>query len=98
MISAKLSFWEVTDTVYADRKNIFALGVEVPYHVGTIISGSRSKLARFETDVGFIRTAPAMRAVLGSAANLLCDERIRGDVDLIELRSVIQALLRGNER
>lgn len=58
---------EVTDTAHPDQKNIFAFPPGTPYHVGTIISGSRSKLHRFEANIFLIRRAPAMRLALDLA-------------------------------
>ena len=92
-IPSELSFWEVTDTVYADRKNIFTFEPAAPYHVGTIISGSRSQLGRFEADVALIRAAPAMQKALGCAVSLLRDDLVCGDAALIELRHLIRRVL-----
>ena len=97
MISTERNFWEVTDTVYADRKNIFAFDPVVPYHVGTIISGSRSQLGRFDADVALIRAAPAMRIALDCAAELLHNDLVDGNVALLELRRAIRRIQAGGQ-
>jgi hypothetical protein len=63
--------WEVTDTVHPDRKNLFCMSPGREHHVGTIVSGSRSKLDRFEDEVRLISVAPQMRDVLQETLALL---------------------------
>ena len=40
--------WRVTGTVHRNRKNLFNLAPRVECHIATIISGSESKVERFE--------------------------------------------------
>lgn len=56
--------WLVADTIRSDRKDIFCLTGPDQRHVGTIISGSRTYLGRFERDVTLIRKSPDMQSVL----------------------------------
>ncbi len=63
--------WIVTHTVHANRRNVFSFGEAEAYHVGTIISGSRSKLVRFDGDVQLIAAAPELKELLEEAVKLL---------------------------
>jgi hypothetical protein len=49
--------WHITQTVHIGRKNIFGMG-DRPYHVGTLISGSKSKLDLFDANAALIGAAP----------------------------------------
>ena len=74
--------WIIADTVRTDRKDIFSLWDDDPRHIGTLISGSRTYLQRFERDVSLIRKSPDMRAILEEFVeelnkNALNEERIR---------------------
>ena len=76
------NFWLVADTVRTDRKDLFCLWGDDPRHIGTLISGSRTYLQRFERDVSLIRKSPDMRAILEElveelSRNSLDEERIR---------------------
>jgi hypothetical protein len=68
--------WTVQATVHADRKNIFSL--EQPaFHVGTIVSGSKSKLDVFDANAQLIGAAPDLHAALHRLACIL--EAVRED-------------------
>ncbi len=56
--------WHITDTVESDRKNLFCLSPINSFHVATIVSGSRSKIDRFERSLSLIRTAPELYRML----------------------------------
>jgi hypothetical protein len=58
-VSGPVTRWAVESTVHTDRKNIFAFASEHgAYHVGTLISGSKSNLDRFDADARLIAAAP----------------------------------------
>ena len=48
-------------TVTTGRVDLFKIDGKEPYHIGTLVSGSRSKIDRFEGDVKFIVDALANR-------------------------------------
>ena len=48
-------------TVKTGRVDLFKLGEADSYHIGTLTSGSKSNLERFEKDVKFIVDALALR-------------------------------------
>lgn len=50
--------WQVNATVHVDRRNIFGLHPTAAFHVGTLVSGSKSKLDIFETNARLIAAAP----------------------------------------
>ncbi len=84
--------WQITDTVCSTRKNLFSIDPLHGYHVGTIISGSRSKIDRFERSLALIRAAPEMLYVLEVvAASLRAGEAL----DSAELLSAIDGVLDG---
>lgn len=57
--------WRITDTVHHDRRNIFDLSVPgQEYHVGTLVSGSRSKIERFQ------RAGDLMVTAAGACAHI----------------------------
>ena len=85
--------WHVTDTVHADRKNLFALAASTPYHVGTVTSGSRSKLDQFEADVALMATAPAMLEALCRVAEFLKPCVDRGDPVAADLLALVEVTL-----
>ena len=60
----KQAYWVVADTVRTDRKDIFCFSEDDRHHVGTIISGSRRYLNRFERQVALMRRCPDMRTLL----------------------------------
>ena len=83
--------WLVADTVRTDRKDIFCFVEGNQHHVGTIISGSRRYLERFETEVSLIRRSPEMKSILQSLvdegrSNKVCPNRIR---QLAQIASMI---------
>jgi hypothetical protein len=82
--------WQITDTVSSTRKNLFSIDPQSGYHVGTIISGSRSKLDRFERSLTLIRAAPDMLYVLDTVAASL---RAGEELDTAELLSLIDSVL-----
>ena len=70
LVSAKLASvgrWEITDTVITTRKNLFSMQPGNTHHIATIVSGSRSKVARFEQSLVLIRSAPELYQTLTSA-------------------------------
>lgn len=74
--------WLVADTVRTDRKDIFCFAEGNQHHVGTIISGSRKYLERFESEVSLIRRSPEMKNILQSLvdegrSNSFCPDRIQ---------------------
>lgn len=68
--------WCVTDTVYSDRKNLFCLAPTNEFHIGTLVSGSRSQLARFESALPLIRHAPDMAILLAEIV-----EAVDGEIE-----------------
>lgn len=92
MSRATYGEWQITDTVCSTRKNLFSVDPHSGYHVGTIISGSRSKIDRFERCLRLIRAAPEMFYALETlAASLRAGEELEAD----ELLSVIEGVLEG---
>lgn len=59
--------WVITDTVSSDRKNLFCMSPERAFHIATIVSGSKSHLARFEESLSLMRAAPEMYQALETA-------------------------------
>jgi hypothetical protein len=56
--------WQVNATVHCDRKNIFGLNPTAAFHVGTLVSGSKSKLDLFEANARLIAAAPELYEAL----------------------------------
>jgi hypothetical protein len=52
--------YAATGTVFTGRRNLFALEPGNEYHIGTLISGSRTKLQRFDEDCDRIVRGLAM--------------------------------------
>lgn len=52
--------YAATGTVFTGRRNLFALEPGNEYHIGTLISGSRTKLQRFDEDCDRIVSGLAM--------------------------------------
>jgi hypothetical protein len=63
--------WSVNATVHCDRKNIFALGTK-PFHVGTLVSGSKSKLDELDANARLIGLAPELYEYVESSAQNGC--------------------------
>lgn len=63
--------WQITDTVHPDRKNLFCLAPRREHHIGTIVSGSRTKLERFGQALQVIEAAPEMCVLLTETVALL---------------------------
>lgn len=84
--------WQITDTVCSTRKNLFCVDPNSGYHVGTIVSGSRSRLDRFERSLALIRAAPEMLYVLEAVATSI---RAGKAFDRAELLSAIESVLEG---
>ena len=78
--------WLVADTVRTDRKDIFCLVEGIQHHVGTIISGSRRYLQRFEAEVALIRRSPEMKSFL----QLLVEEGRSNSISLDRIRTLVQ--------
>jgi hypothetical protein len=58
--------WEITDTVITTRKNLFSMQPGNAHHIATIVSGSRSKVTRFEQSLVLIRAAPDLYQTLSA--------------------------------
>jgi hypothetical protein len=60
--------WHAEPTVHSNRVNIFGLNPTASFHVGTLVSGSRSKLDVLEANASLIAAAPdlleALKALL----------------------------------
>lgn len=52
--------YAATGTVYTGRRNLFALEPGNEHHIGTLVSGSRTKLQRFDEDCDRIVRGLAM--------------------------------------
>lgn len=52
--------YAATGTVYTGRRNLFALQPGSEHHIGTLISGSRTRLQRFDEDCDKIVRGLAM--------------------------------------
>lgn len=52
--------YAATGTVYTGRRNLFALQPENERHIGTLVSGSRTQLQRFDEDCDRIVRGLAM--------------------------------------
>lgn len=52
--------YAATGTVYTGRRNLFALQPGNEHHIGTLVSGSRTKLQRFDEDCDKIVRGLAM--------------------------------------
>lgn len=76
--------WLVADTVRTDRKDIFCLWGADPRHIGTLTSGSRTYLERFERDISLIRKSPDMRLILEH----LVEELNRNSLDENRIRDI----------
>lgn len=81
--------WCITDTVYSDRKNIFCLAENSEFHIGTLVSGSRSRLDRFESTLPLIRHAPDLAHSLSDIVALL--KRDISNLDAYELQKIRHA-------
>jgi hypothetical protein len=76
--------WLVADTVRTDRKDIFCFVEGEQHHVGTLISGSRKYLHRFENEVSLIRRSPEMKRLLQS----LVDEGRSNSISLDRIQQL----------
>ena len=63
--------WQITDTVSSVRKNLFCMSPTNAFHIATIVSGSRSKIERFESSLSLIRTAPELYQLLRFEVSLV---------------------------
>ncbi len=81
--------WCITDTVYSDRKNIFCLAENSEFHIGTLVSGSRDQLDRFEATLPLIRHAPDLAHALSVVVALL--KRDISNFDDCELEKIKHA-------
>ena len=85
--------WRITDTVHHDRKNLFCLAPEHEHHIGTIVSGSLSKLERFEASLAVIRVAPEMFVQLKRTLDLLktCGNHIDNNISshILEIEALL---------
>jgi len=84
--------WCITDTVYSDRKNLFCLAPMKEFHIGTLVSGSRSQLTRFESALPLIRHAPDMAILLAEIVEAV-DERTEAVGPATELLEKAKKLL-----
>jgi hypothetical protein len=86
---SQVTRWKVEATVHADRKNLFAFaGEHGGYHVATLVSGSRSKLGRFDADARLIEKAPNLLALLKD-----CEEAFTADDSYALLRDACRKLI-----
>jgi len=54
------SDYAATGTVFTGRRNLFSLEAGNEHHIGTLVSGSRTKLQRFDEDCDMIVRGLAM--------------------------------------
>jgi len=63
--------WQITETNSVDRRNLFSVATGREAHIATIISGSNSKLVRFDQCIRLIEAIPAMIDLLKKARESL---------------------------
>lgn len=85
--------WIVTNTVHRDRKNIFSLGPTHQHHVGTLISGSATKIDQFTADLRMIESAPLMLDLLKRADAFFRDHAYLQSVHARDVSAQIRAVL-----
>jgi hypothetical protein len=89
--------WTVTPTVHSDRKNVFAfVGDTGAYQVGTLVSGSKTSLDRFEADGRLIAASPRMLAALKLANGMLKEWERRAD-DEDDAQATFNAFIGGED-
>ncbi|MBE0704852.1 MAG: hypothetical protein IH582_17085 [Afipia sp.] len=73
--------YHATSTVYTGRRNLFSLAPGNEYHIGTLISGSKSKLQRFDMDChNIVRGLALVDVVEGILQALTLAEQQLGDL------------------
>jgi hypothetical protein len=88
--------WRVTETNAPERRNLFSVATGQEAHIATIISGSSSKLSRFDECIHLIETVPDMIATLAKikctldALSFLEDPSLR--VARLELKDLVGRL------
>jgi hypothetical protein len=88
--------WQVNATVHCDRKNIFGLNPTAAFHVGTLVSGSKSKLDLFEANARLIAAAPELYEALADTLprNVCLTNGSVGDETIIPLECTMGELRR----
>lgn len=81
--------WTISGTVASNRRNLFDLTPGQEHQVATLVSGSRTQLGRFESDLAIIEAAPVMLAYL---REVLSTGMARGISD--DLKVQIESLIR----
>ncbi len=85
--------WQVTDTVSSTRKNLFCIEPNNGFHIGTIVSGSRSRLDRFEHSLSMMCAVPEMLYVLETiAASLRAGEGLDRSTLLSEIETILDGI------
>lgn len=85
--------WKSTITVHSDRMNLFELHPNHEFHIGTIVSGSKSEIPRFEHYVSLIEKTPMMRAMLIQVIEKITSSTMQSNPDLEKLAIEIQNCL-----
>lgn len=91
--------WQITETNALDRRNLFSVAIGREAHIATIISGSNSKLDRFDQCIRLIEAIPSMIDLLKKSretlqiVSFLEDERLKST--RIELEQLLGRLDRG---
>ena len=83
--------WELVSTVSSDRKNLFGVFPNREYHIGTLVSGSRSRLALFRSNLSLITYSPLMYELLLKLRQQISDET--RDRDTKDTSSLLHDLL-----
>lgn len=74
-------YYHATSTVYTGRRNLFSLAPGTEYHIGTLVSGSMSKLQRFDMDChNIVRGLALVDVVDGILQALTLAEQQLGDL------------------
>lgn len=82
--------WTINPTVHADRRNIFAVG-DQPFHIGTLVSGSRTKLATLDANARLIAAAPDLLEAL-KGFNITEADIVAGTADSLVIRVPLAAI------
>lgn len=63
--------YHATSTVFTGRRNLFSLAPGNEHHIGTLVSGSKTKLQRFDMDCDSIVRGLALLDVVGDILRAL---------------------------
>ena len=85
--------WRATITVHSDRRNLFELHPNHEFHIGTIVSGSKSEIPRFDYYVSLIEKTPIMREILIEVFEKITSPDRQPDPDFDKLAIEIQNCL-----